>query len=259
MNLAFLLIPIFLIAQNIETPHKVLKFECSTCHNSTTWREVKFDHSKTSFTLESRHKHVKCMSCHSLEDFKLSSNDCISCHEDIHQGKLSPSCERCHTPSGWMVFNSQKVHAGTSFPLIGVHASLDCKACHTSEIEGEYSSLKSECFSCHNTDFQQASAPSHTQMGFGTNCEECHFLASWHPADFLQHDLFFPIFSGRHQGVWNSCAICHSNPQNYRVFSCFNCHEHSQSRMDGTHSDVRAYSYDSNACFTCHPSGNRGD
>lgn len=249
---------LFMAAENIETPHKVLKFECSECHNSNTWQEVKFDHAKTGFALEDRHAKVKCADCHTLEDFKLAGSDCINCHEDIHQGKLDRSCERCHTARGWTVFNRLTAHANTSFPLFGAHASLDCQACHTGEVEGEYSFLKSECIDCHQADFERAASPPHTQMDFEARCEDCHTLASWQPANFSQHESYFPIFSGHHAGVWSDCEICHSTPQNYRIFSCFGCHEHSRDRMDGAHSRVRGYTYDSNACYSCHPGGSGG-
>ncbi len=260
MNILLLVFPLVLAlgGEKIETPHKVLRFECNDCHSSTTWREVKFDHAKTDFALEDRHTKVKCVQCHSLEDFRVAGSDCVSCHDDIHQGKLAHTCEQCHSARGWSVFNTLKVHANTSFPLIGAHARLDCRACHISEIEGEYSFLKSECIFCHKTDFEQAQSPPHTQMGLGTRCEDCHFMVSWQPANFSGHDSFFPIFSGRHAGVWTSCEICHASSQDYTIFDCFNCHEHSKVRMDGAHSDIRNYVYESGACYSCHPGGSAG-
>jgi hypothetical protein len=44
-------------------------------------------------------------------------------------------------------------------------------------------------------------------------------------------------------------------PGNFKHFNCLGCHEHSMSRMNGAHDDVRGYVYDSNACYNCHPTG----
>jgi hypothetical protein len=244
---------------NMETPHKNLVLECDKCHAVTEWKEIVFDHSTTEFVLWGRHAGLGCRDCHNIEDFGLARADCSACHLDTHQGKLGPDCGRCHNPQGWSIFNTSAVHANTTFPLMGAHARLDCKACHISEIEGEYSFLKSECVSCHYAEFQAAANPSHTDMGFGTRCEECHFPVSWYPANFVKHDAFFPISSGAHAGVWSSCNDCHSNPNDRTVFSCLGCHEHNQNSMNDHHSEVNGYAYDSNACYSCHPRGQGGD
>ncbi len=243
-----------------KSPHsEEMRRECDQCHQSTNWKDIRFDHLSTKFPLEGRHAKARCIGCHALEDFRRVSADCITCHTDVHQGKLGASCGRCHTPRGWAVFNTLNAHAGTSFPLIGPHARLDCKACHTSEIEGEFSFMKSECYSCHEADFGQATNPSHSEMGFGTRCEECHFPVSWQPANFARHSAFFPISTGRHAGVWHTCADCHPNSADHGDFNCLGCHEHEQGRMNAKHDEVRGYAYDSNACYTCHPRGEGGD
>jgi hypothetical protein len=51
------------------------------------------------------------------------------------------------------------------------------------------------------------------------------------------------------------CETCHADPNDYSEFTCFSCHQHSQDRMDDKHSDVSGYSYDSAACYSCHPDG----
>jgi hypothetical protein len=250
----------FGLAYAQKSPHsEEMRYECDQCHQSTNWKDVRFDHQETEFPLEGKHVKAKCIGCHALEDFGRVSTDCVSCHTDIHQGKLAVSCGRCHTPQGWAVFNTLNAHAGTSFPLIGPHARLDCRACHISEIQGEFSFLKSECFSCHAEDFAQATSPSHSLEGFGTRCEDCHFPVSWQPANFARHGAFFPISSGQHAGEWNSCRDCHPNPNDHSVFDCLGCHEHEQGRMNDKHNEVEAYAYDSNACYACHPRGEGGD
>ena len=55
------------------------------------------------------------------------------------------------------------------------------------------------------------------------------------------------------------CSDCHTNPNNYEVFSCIDCHEHSKIRTDGQHREVRDYVYVSSACYDCHPQGRSDD
>ncbi|MFZ0390145.1 MAG: hypothetical protein WAN36_06760, partial [Calditrichia bacterium] len=174
---------------------------------------------------------------------------------DVHQGRLGNWCDQCHTPQSWTVKDPRKAHANTTFVLLGAHARLDCDACHYSEIEGEFAILKSECFSCHESEYFSVEIPDHQESGFSKRCEECHTFYSWQPAQFVEHDAVFPIFSGSHSGEWSSCSDCHISPGNFSIFSCLDCHEHNKSSMDHEHDEVSGYSYDSEACYSCHPTG----
>ena len=66
---------------------------------------------------------------------------------------------------------------------------------------------------------------------------------------------YFPIYSGSHRGEWEGCIECHTQQENYTVFSCIDCHEHNKSDMDKEHREENGYSYNSMACFICHPDG----
>ena len=247
----------FLNAQ--EVPHEVMDMDCETCHNAKNWKQIEFDHSNTGFPLQGKHRGNECRQCHDLKNFSEIHPECRHCHTDVHRGRLGPWCQACHTPVSWMLVDQTKAHANTTFPLLGVHSRLDCWACHYSEIEGEFSPLKSECYSCHFEDYNSVQSPNHAGSGFSKNCELCHGFYGWKPAQFSEHDGFFPIFSGNHAGVWNQCGDCHINPGSYQIFSCLTCHEHSKDRMDREHREVAGYVYDSNACYNCHPNGIAGD
>jgi hypothetical protein len=238
-----------------DSPHQVMEMDCQVCHNAADWLLIKFNHSQTGFPLEGKHRGVDCQSCHHLRNFAEVKGECRTCHTDIHQGRLGPWCQGCHSPKSWTVIDATQAHANTSFPLLGVHARLDCGACHYSEIEGEFSPLKSECFSCHSEDYSNVQSPDHAGSGFSKNCEICHSFYGWQPAQFTEHDSRFPIFSGNHAGEWNQCSDCHIDPGNYLIFSCLNCHEHRKSEMDDEHREVIGYMYESNACYNCHPRG----
>ena len=257
----FTMIFIFILFMNTfgqENPHEEVPFSCETCHNTADWQTVNFDHSRTGFDLIGRHIDVDCMSCHNISNFSNINDECRSCHTDIHQSKLYPNCELCHTPAGWSIIDANQAHINTTFQIIGAHAKLDCGTCHQSEIVAEFRRPSSDCYDCHENEFLSAASPKHDLVTFGTRCEDCHSFIAWKPATFRDHDSKFPIFSGAHAGVWDDCTTCHTNPATYSDFTCLVCHAHNRASMDSKHSGRSGYSYDSNACYNCHPGG-RGD
>lgn len=244
----------------LKSPHKKITRDCADCHSADQWTQIHFDHGQTRLPLNFKHKDLSCLLCHDLADFNLVETQCAGCHTDIHQTRLGRQCERCHDEQGWHIFSPEKAHANTVFPLLGAHARLDCKVCHHGEIQGEYTLLSSDCYSCHAELFSQTQNPDHVRMRFPQRCEQCHSFFSWTPADFGDHNAFFPINSGNHAGVWKDCSTCHIDTGNYKEFSCFtNCHEHNKRKMDSEHHEVTGYSYDSHRCHNCHPRGSGGD
>ena len=95
----------------------------------------------------------------------------------------------------------------------------------------------------------------HAGTGFPTTCATCHSTATWSGASFNHDQQFFPINSGAHRGTWTSCQTCHTDPNNFGVFTCLVCHEHNQSDMDRKHREVSGYAYASPLCYSCHPNG----
>jgi hypothetical protein len=96
------------------------------------------------------------------------------------------------------------------------------------------------------------------QYSYATSaCLSCHPTGS--AGRYTEHDIqFFPIFSGRHVGTWNSCESCHPTATNKQVWTCLECHEHAQAETDPVHAGMQEYSYTSSACMNCHPSGDAG-
>ena len=139
------------------------------------------------------------------------------------------------------------------YVLAGAHSVIanNCILCHN----GNYINTPNTCFGCHQDDYNQTTDPAHAISQFPTECELCHDQNAWEPSTFDHDGLYFPIYSGSHNGEWGVCADCHVNPTNYNVFSCIDCHEHNQPDMDDDHSDVSGYVYNSLACFECHPDG----
>ena len=158
------------------------------------------------------------------------------------------SCEQCHSTSSW----DGATFDHSSFPLTGSHALVDCLQCHEG---GVFIGTRSDCFSCHQDDYDGADDPDHIALGFPTNCEQCHNTSDWDDAIF-NHS--FPIESGKHKNL--DCLECHSVPGNLSIFSCTDCHAHTKSEMDDEHlGEVNNYVYQTAACYNCHPDGKEDD
>jgi hypothetical protein len=107
-------------------------------------------------------------------------------------------------------------------------------------------------------DYKATSNPNHQLANFSTDCKICHTTnPGWDAGNFTQHDQsFFPIFSGKHEGEWSQCSECHTTPNDYKAFSCTDCHEHNNAgSLANKHNDVSGYSFSSTACYSCHPKG----
>lgn len=260
LALGFLAIPATEEAQETGgNPHGPLRVGCEHCHSPQGWTPLRkplpFDHGKeTGFPLVKSHKGVSCVGCHRDLRFAHVATACADCHENVHQGTLGFNCEQCHTPQGWRdrqrIF---EIHAASLLPLTGAHATLDCEACHRQPPPFEHAATPVNCVDCHLQDYLRA-RPDHQRLGFPQTCDQCHDTSDFANATFRDHDRLFPIFSGTHQGVWDTCTDCHTGG-NFQSFSCLNCHEHRRSEMDDEHDDVRGYRYESRACLSCHPTG----
>ncbi len=234
--------------------------DCSICHpvNSFQWAGAGFNHNF--FALVQGHASPTCAECHTTGLYSDANPECITCHQTDYNSTTNPdhtassfpvTCQNCHTLApGWKpaIFNH------TAFPLTLGHAGPTCIECHKN---GNYSTTPTDCYSCHQTDYNNTSNPKHQTLGFSTVCTQCHTTnPDWKPATYREHDAkSFPIYSGKHRGEWTNCSQCHTNTSNYSIFSCLNCHEHNKTSMDDVHRGENGYSYDSASCLKCHPTG----
>jgi hypothetical protein len=234
--------------------------QCQTCHNTAAWKPASIDHSKTRFPLTGAHVRVECTQCHTGGRYTGTPTDCYSCHQSDYAGTTNPNhqasgfpitCQSCHNTTAWRPANFD--HGKTRFPLTGAHTRVDCAQCHPG---GRYTGTPTDCYSCHQPDYNGTTNPNHQAAGFPIQCQSCHNTSAWRPATFNHDGLYFPIYSGRHRGKWSTCGDCHVNPGNYKVFECILCHEHSnRTEVDSKHREVSGYSYSSAACYRCHPRG----
>jgi hypothetical protein len=229
---------------------------CYACHPNGEGDG--FNHSTTDFPLTGAHSAVACIECHE-DGYVGTSTVCSSCHTDAYNQAVNPNhqqnnfpttCETCHTTAtGWSPATFP-IH-NDYYVLAGAHVAIanNCAECHN----GNYINTPNTCFGCHQTEYNQTNNPDHQAAQFPTTCLDCHTQSAWTPSTFEHDAQYFPIYSGSHQGQWNSCAECHTNPNDYTVFSCTICHTQSESNSD--HQGVSGYTWNSDACFACHPNG----
>jgi len=254
-------------AQSVDHVANGFSTECQECHSTNGWATSKFDHATVSggFELLGAHNQIRCQSCHIPPGNELrfdvsDQNDCIGCHQKdydrAHGGSGFPTdCQLCHNTTTFDDAEFDHTKASGGFELLGAHNTIECSGCHVEpSMDLKFTaSDQNDCIGCHQNDYDRA----HSGTGFSTDCQSCHSLDNWDNAEFTDHDAkFFPIYSGRHQNVWSSCSTCHTDPSNYKTFSCIDCHEHNKTDTDNHHREVSGYTYTSTACYSCHPSGN---
>ena len=219
-----------------KSPHgNRLKVECAVCHVTDNWNKIKekgFNHNKTHFPLVGQHKAINCKQCHTNLDFSKAKVDCNACHTDVHQGTTGPDCNRCHTSNSWIVPKVNQLHRQAGFPLVGAHATADCNRCHVSASKLRFDNIRSDCYSCHQGQYEMTVKPNHKTMAFGTDCQRCHNMVgqSWNSIGRgFDHTAFMPL-TGAHKTA--ECTACHWD--NYSQAEkedlqtktqCKNCHD----------------------------------
>jgi len=235
---------------------------CQTCHSVNAWSPATFDHS-TVYPFTGGHVPIAndCNACHN-GNYTSTPTTCNGCHMPDYNTSTNPNhvslnlstnCATCHTTAPDWTPATFAVH-NTYWPLTGAHAGASCNECHAN---GNYNNTPTTCFGCHSADYNSANDPNHASAGFPTTCQNCHTTSAWTPSNWNHDQQYFPIYSGNHNGEWDDCIECHTTPNNYALFSCINCHEHSnQSQVNNDHDEVSGYQYTSTACYSCHPNGN---
>ncbi len=210
--------------------------KCETCHVERGWKEIIFDHDKsTKYPLLGKHRDTKCTACHKGDLYKEKLRmDCVSCHkkDDKHKNSFGPKCETCHVERGWkeIIFDHDKK---TKFPLGGKHRDVKCTSCHKGDLYKV--KLKMDCYSCHKKDDKHKGS-------FGPKCESCHTDRGWKEMLF-DHDkkTKFPLL-GKHRQA--KCAACHKGDvyTEKLKMDCYSCHE----------KDDKHKGQEGKKCETCH-------
>jgi hypothetical protein len=250
------------------TGYAYVATQCLSCH--PTGGPANFTQHDALFPIYSgTHRGIwtACTACHPIAG---SPNvfTCISsgCHaqaatDPIHNGipgyaYTASQCLSCH-PTGQPASFTQ--HDALYFPIYsGSHVGTwtACTACHpTAGSPNVFTCMSSGCHA------QAATDPIHNGItGYAytaSQCLSCH--PTGQPASFTQHDaLYFPIYSGKHAGLWSTCATCHPTAGSPSVFTCMSGSCHPQAQVSPNHSGVSGYTYTPAACYSCHPQGRSG-
>jgi len=230
---------------------------CELCHrpNDASFGQASFNHNSI-FPLQGEHATLDCAECHKNNIYAGTPRDCYGCHRSDYEGTRDPNhaaagfpttCELCHRPTD-SSFEQGSLNHNSIYPLLGRHATLDCTECHINNV---YAGTPRDCYGCHRSDYENARDPNHVAAGFPTTCDACHRATDSSFDQGAFNHSYFPIATGRHAG--NACSACHPDSSNFKVFSCFACHD--RARTDSHHSGVSGYSYNSQACYSCHPQG----
>jgi hypothetical protein len=226
--------------------------DCAQCHvmNAPSWIGS-FNHQLTVFPLTGAHQSVPCSKCHTTNSFKSTSQECYSCHASEYAAVQSPNhaagsfshqCVTCHTTTVWKPATFD--HAATRFALTGKHASALCSSCHVND---NYRLTYSDCYACHQVDFQKPTNPNHIAGSFVHACDQCHTTTVWTPSTFNHSSTPFALL-GAHQAV--ACANCHVNNVYAGLHkNCIDCH---QADYANTTSPKHATPTFSTLCTQCH-------
>jgi len=228
-------------------PHRgQLQGDCTGCHTNDGWKPVPgFDHARTAFVLTGRHVRLKCVKCHPTVEAKnadypqsasfvrytgLAHNNCTPCHTDVHRGRYGEQCARCHNTSDWRDIPAEAFdHSRTRYPLLGLHAGLQCEKCHAPGTKK--SPLSHErCADCHADTHrdQFAARPD------GGACESCHTVKGFAPALYTVEHHAETRFALTGAHLAQPCVACHplatsGDGVTFRMFavdgsSCESCH-----------------------------------
>lgn len=210
--------------------------KCNSCHNSTVWKKIHFDHNKdTKFKLIDRHAKLQCKNCHKgIPEKEKLGMLCYDCHkvDDVHKGQEGKKCDKCHNQQTWIA-NVKFDHNKTRFPLIGLHAITTCEQCHLSP---EFKDVGTECVDCHiKNDIHK--------KRLGRECGFCHSVEGWSHWKFEHNRQTDFILKNSHKEI--NCHLCHTQPIKKEIKlpkTCYGCH-----KADDVHKGQEGQS-----CEKCH-------
>lgn len=215
---------------HVELHQSTLGFDCAKCHDSNSWQIVDMvtKHNQLRFALAGVHQIRNCNSCHRNAInfiYSIFSLECFSCHKSEYETAKNPihtsqsfskNCDDCHTVNsrGWTA--EKFIHVPIS--LTGAHTKLECNQCHTNN-----QPITENCYDCHQSNYNNASNPNHTNAGISTACEDCHNSTSWKPSTFNHSSTGFPL-TGKHTLI-EQCSSCHKGTTTGTSQECFSCHQ----------------------------------
>lgn len=245
-----------------DVHNKQLGTNCKQCHSEESFdfpRSLRrFNHNTTRFPLKGKHRSVGCAECHDMniglralfqDRNGVRTQDCNTCHEDVHENKFGTNCIDCHNEKSWTTVETDGFnHDLTDFRLVGQHQSVDCRECHTESLTAPLA--HNTCASCHE-DYHEGEFVTNN---VGPDCAECHNEDGFMPSTYTleQHNQSnFPL-EGAH--IATPCFECHLQEEKWKFRQigerCVDCHE------DVHQGYISAEFYPNQACERCHVADN---
>jgi hypothetical protein len=228
---------------------------CKQCHSESGFQNIKsssgFDHDKTNFPLNGRHKGLNCKQCHKNKvTDPLKHERCLDCHKDYHEGQFTKlgyprDCAECHETKGFAGSNyTIELHNKSNFPLEGAHLATPCFICHKKTEKWNFRFTAKTCNDCHENIHEPNTSRDQYRNG---DCKICHTQATWSKVNYDHSKTKFPL-SGIH--ATTSCRECHFRPvgggTGQPIFSglkeqCTFCHDdiHNQQFVQAGVTDCR--------------------
>ncbi|GJM34278.1 MAG: hypothetical protein DHS20C18_32790 [Saprospiraceae bacterium] len=182
----------------------------------------------------------------------IASNDCIRCHDDVHEEKFGNNCVQCHNENSFQEVNTNNFnHNLTDFTLVGKHEVVDCRQCHTTSFVEPLP--HNECAACHQ-DYHEGEF---LVNNINRDCATCHTEDGFEVTLYTFDDhnkTDFPL-DGAHLAT--PCFACHVSEDKWTFRNigegCVDCHE-------DIHAGYIAEKYYPNhSCEKCHATASWGD
>ncbi|CAN5124574.1 hypothetical protein BH09BAC5_BH09BAC5_18920 [soil metagenome] len=239
--------------------HQKIKNDCGACH-------------KPFWGIETS----KCISCHKLDEIGIndSSKNNLTINKEMvlfHSKLKNQECTSCHSDHNGL--HPQMSINHFDHALLSADMKMNCNSCHGKPLDKLHDQLSVSCNSCHNTNSWKFSGTFNHDMITGVNktnctschekptdsfhqlsqdnCDKCHTTTMWSPSTF-DHSPYF-ILDKNHNA---ECSTCHSN-NNFSTYTCYGCHEHSESKITEKHQKHGIYNFSD--CASCHRSGDEHD
>ncbi|MBL8863661.1 MAG: hypothetical protein JNK02_16850 [Planctomycetes bacterium] len=214
-----------------------------------------FDHERIGWRMHGRHTELGCVACHEnaradvLEAgesrFLGLSQDCASCHQDPHEGRMQIACASCHGQTAWdeLFALGHERHV----PLVGGHADVACRTCHGAGGAHALETLGANrrrpagrtCAQCHDSpharDFTAFPARM-AGLGPDAGCVVCHV-----PEHVTWRQSAAGLTPGQHAFTGFALDAPHD------AAACADCHAADEPAFQARHPGR-----DAAACSTCH-------
>ena len=238
-----------------------------------------FLHGHVAYELVGLHADLACVDCHANAEAVLlaegerrfvgATQACASCHEDPHEGARTEDCARCHGQEAPFEELYAFVHT-EDLVLDGVHAGLECAACHEPGTANSVArsilepvAAPRDCATCHESPHEASFLgliAAQIEAPRDASCVHCHATSE---GDFHQGELERALHAAtgvpldaQHAEV--TCEECHAEPVGDALApwevrfpgraadDCAACHEdpHGEQFDQGVFAGV--------TCVTCH-------